>query len=183
MNHTVKSCANHKEVAKEVEGIQGKEITPEIERELMNNLMLPDDDTVVTFTNAFASFDLVLIKSLLADDGVFEIIRDEKLEPVEVSKIEYLEWLATLIKDFRYYNEDVEKLNFSFDRCWGCSLGGYVTLFHDGKFPIETIGNYQRDKIGLLMETTEKRILKLSFCYRFQHSRNQYNSKLKAKLQ
>ena len=169
MNRLSKTCDKHVVVPTEI--IKGNAITPDIERQIMNNYHSPEDETITKFINTVTSFELNSIAELLAEGGTYETMQHWIADPVEVSKNEFVAWLNGHVKDFHEDYPALEKMDCKFDTCWGCHLGGFVALFHDGGFPFYATTKAKR-KFGFLIKTSGGLINQITFCNTMQHTKN-----------
>lgn len=169
MNPTPKTCEKHCVVPEE--SIKGNAITPALEREIMNDYHSPEDETILKFIEAVTSFNYHSIAELLAENGTYETMQHWIADPVEVSKNEFVAWLNGHIKDFHEDYPALEKMSCKYDCCWGCHLGGFVALFHEGGFPFYATTKAKR-KFGFFIKTTDKLISDITFCNTMQHTNN-----------
>lgn len=151
--------------------VLGKEITDEIKREMMIKIMLPDDKLVVQFTELMANFKVVELSEMLAEDGVFEITTKHFDSVKQVTKGDFVDWLSVIVTDFRNDNPFIDRLTFDYDRCWGCSLDGYVIIFEAGNFPVVVTDAWGVVKTGVMVEARQGQISKVLFCNNFRYAK------------
>ena len=123
-------------------------------------------DIAIEFAQASKLNDIQHLKSLLHDNGEFEI-QDSHLEIVHANKEEFINWYeaklnSTPITDIVY------------DQCLHCHIGNSVVIFNDGKFPRTIKDISERSKTGLMIDAKEGKIITLKFCFVFLKTENNY---------
>jgi hypothetical protein len=118
------------------------------------------------FISASQSADIIVIESLLSEDGVFEI-EDENLELVDTTKEYFLKWYKNKLKETPINEVDT-------DQCIGCSFGKQVVIFNKGTFPRIPQSFTEKTKSGIMVDTLNDKISKLQFCFSFLKMENKH---------
>ncbi len=118
------------------------------------------------FAESSKSNNILLLKSLLSDNGIFEI-QDTNLDIIEVGKTDFLDWYKDKL------NETVINEIF-YDQCLHCAIGNPVILFNNGTFPRKIKDDSERSKTGLMIEVKEDKITYIKFCFVFAETENKY---------
>jgi len=128
---------------------------------------------VIDLANAIASFNPLKVSELLSDNGEFNI-KDEKGETVNADKIKFIKWLSTCFDYFLSANPDRKELRYTTDQCLHCKIGNPVIIFENGRFPLSTKEQWDREKCGLMLEFDGNLISDITFCYLFLKTDNPF---------
>lgn len=118
------------------------------------------------FVDAIVAKDINQLKSLLSEDGLFEI-QTPRLNTLGVNKKRFVSWIKKRLKE-------VAELTITFDQCLHCSIGAEVLLLNDGTFPRQIKDSSERSKTGLMLVSKDGSINKIRFCYVMVKTDNKY---------
>ena len=130
----------------------------------MKETLIQTKDIAAEFVFASKKKDLALLKSLLSEDGVFEI-QNKKLEIVEGNKKQFLKWYESKLAKAEIESNE-------YDQCLLCLFGKQVILFNNGKFPRAVKDSSERAKTGLALEIKDYKIDHIRFCFTFLKAEN-----------
>jgi hypothetical protein len=65
-------------------------------------------------------------------------------------------------------------LNYKIDQCLYCRIGNPVIILENGKFPVFTKKDWEKEKCGLMLEFKDNLISGITFCFLFLHTDNPY---------
>ena len=65
-------------------------------------------------------------------------------------------------------------MNYIIDQCLHCRIGDPIIIYENGRFPVFTREQWQREKCGLMLEFDETLVSGISFCYLFLNSENPF---------
>ena len=122
--------------------------------------------TMDLFVDSIVAKDINQLKSLLSEDGLFEI-QSARLNTLEVDKKRFVSWIKKRLKE-------ESELTVTFDQCLHCSIGAEVLLINDGTFPRQIKDSSERSKAGLMLESKDGLINKIRFCYVMVKTDNKY---------
>lgn len=122
--------------------------------------------TMDLFVDSIVAKDINQLKSLLSEDGLFEI-QSTRLNTLEVDKKRFVSWIKKRLKE-------ESELTVTFDQCLHCSIGAEVLLINDGTFPRQIKDSSERSKAGLMLESKDGLINKIRFCYVMVKTDNKY---------
>lgn len=125
------------------------------------------------FGESIANFELENIGAFLKEDGEYQITNSED-EPIIVDKNKFLEWLGSRIMEFKKANPSRESLNYEIDQCLHCRIGNPVLIFENGKFPVQLIKPWDREKCGLMLEFENDLVESISLCFLFLQTDNPF---------
>ena len=149
----------------------------------METINKTDQKTItIELANAIASFNIPKIEELLSDKGEY-CIQDEKEEIVISDKKNFINWLTNCFDEFLYVNEDSNELNYTVDQCLHCRIGNPVIIFENGRFPVFTRNDWEREKCGLMLEFDGNLVSSITFCFVFLKTDNPYHFEKKCKRQ
>jgi len=133
----------------------------------MDILIKTDQETIThALANAIATFNLTKVAELLSEKGEY-CIQNGKEETVISNKRDFIKWLGKRLDEFKSVNEDRNQLDYSIDKCSYCRIGNPVIIFENGKFPVYTSKDWEREKCGLMLEFAGNIISDISFCFLF----------------
>ena len=130
----------------------------------MEGTLIQSKDIAAKFAIASKNSDLELLNKLLSKDGSFHI-QDPSLDTIVVSKKEFLKW----------YKEKLDAVTIEYidyDQCMFCRIGNTVVLFNHGLFSITFKHNWERSRVGLMIEVQDNKISEVNFCRVFLNTTN-----------
>lgn len=134
----------------------------------MKTTLIKTKDIVTQFALATQNKDFKILKSLLLEDGEFEIENEiDFSDKITVNKKKFLKWYKTKI-------ENATITNISYDECLSCFIGNPVVLFNHGEFPRKTVDYSERSKTGLMLNVKGDKIMDIQFCFVFLKTENKY---------
>lgn len=125
-----------------------------------------DNEILIAFAEAIKKKDIETIKALIIYAGEYEII-NEKDEAVEVSKEAYLSWISQMM-------DSAGTIEYYFDSCTTCIVGGPVVLFNEGLFPYRATIPVMKRKTGVMVKIINENIVGLKFCQELKTTSNKY---------
>ena len=144
--------------------------------------IIKTDQEIITLelANAIAAFNIAKVAELLSEKGEYAILNNEE-EITTSNKDGFIKWLSKRLDEFKTVNEDRTQLNYFIDKCSYCRIGNPVIIFENGKFPVSTTKNWEREKCGLMLEFDVNIISDISFCFLFLTTDNLFLFEKKCK--
>lgn len=133
---------------------------------------------VIELADAIASFNIDKVAELLSENGEYHT-QDEKDDIVISNKTNFITWLNNCFDNYVFVNDGKTKLNYKLDQCLHCRIGNPVIILENGRFPVFTKKDWEKEKCGLMLEFDDNLISGVTFCFLFLQTDNLYNFETK----